>query len=104
MAAAIPVLGGLGMFAAASAGLGVTLGGPGAEWWIGGRLIPLLLPTAGIFGGLLFTLRKMKRANRADLAEAKDYPTLTEPEINALLATPSTSRGSVVHEKRERSY
>ena len=43
---------------------GAVFGGPGLEWWLGWRLLPLLLPAVGLAGGLVGGVALMKRANR----------------------------------------
>jgi hypothetical protein len=54
----------LGVIAVVGSGAGALLGGGSLDWWLGWRLLPLLLPAAGLIGGLVGGVALMKRANR----------------------------------------
>ena len=54
----------LGVVALIGSTAGALFGGPGLEWWLSWRLLPLLLPAVGLVGGLLGGVALMKRANR----------------------------------------
>ena len=65
----LPVAGILAVAAAVSSAIGALAGGPGLEWWVSSRLIPLIAPSALLAGGVLGAVRAMKWLNRRELAE-----------------------------------
>lgn len=63
----LPAAGVLAVVAAVSSAYGAVSGGPGFDWWLSSRLIPLFLPAGGLAFGLVGGVRLMKRLNRREL-------------------------------------
>ena len=63
----LPAVGILAVVAAVSSAYGALSGGPGLDWWLSSRLIPLFLPAGGLAFGLVGGVRLMKRLNRREL-------------------------------------
>ena len=65
----LPVAGILAVAAAVSSAIGALAGGPGLEWWVSSRLIPLIAPSALLAGGALGAVWVVKWLNRRELAD-----------------------------------
>ncbi len=62
--AALAVAAGFGITSFTALLASLTSGGPGLSWWLDGRWIPLLLPSAGLAAATIAFLRLSRRANR----------------------------------------
>lgn len=67
---ALLVAGGFAVSSFSALFVSLTGGGPGLSWWLDGRWIPLLLPSAGLAAATVALLKLGQRANRLRNAAA----------------------------------
>ncbi len=79
--AALAVAAGFGITSVTALVASVTAGGPGLSWWLDGRWIPLLLPSAGLAAATIAFLRLGRRANR--LREAAPWAELDSGDVRS---------------------